>query len=376
MSHRPRVLHVGKFYFPHRGGIETYLKAICGSLRDHVDLQVIVANDGRETVEDVVDGIKITRVATLCQLASASICPGLAKKISESDADLVHLHFPNPPAAMAFLASGHRGRLVIGYHSDVVRQRTLNTLLAPVLERIFRRASAVIASSQKYLDSSSVLSDWAARCQVIPYGIGVNRYKFCDAEQVAAIRKQFGPRLVMAAGRLVYYKGFEYLIRAMKDAPGNLIIAGSGPMRAKLQHEIDEGGLAHRVVILGDQDDLVPYYQAADVFVLPSVMRSEAFGIVQLEAMACGKPVINTSIDSGVPSVSLHGSTGLTVPPANPKELAAAISLLLEDRDLRESYGRNARRRVQQEFTLERMASRTLQLYDEVLSAKPVREVC
>lgn len=376
MSRRPRVLHVGKFYSPHRGGIETYLKSICGALRDKLDLHVIVANDGRETVEDVVDGIKVTRVATLCRLASASICPGLAKAIRDADADLVHLHYPNPPAAIAYLASGHRGRLVIGYHSDVIRQRTLNTLLAPVLERTFHRASAVIASSQRYLDSSPVLSDWTARCQVIPYGIAAKRYEFCDTAQVAAIRKQFGPHLVMAAGRLVYYKGFEYLIRAMKNTPGSLIIAGNGPLRARLQREIDESGLAERVVILGDREDLTPYYHAADVFVLPSVMRSEAFGIVQLEAMACGKPVINTSLDSGVPSVSVHGMTGLTVPPANPAELAAAIGLLLEDRDLRESYGRNARRRVQQEFTLERMASCTLQLYDEVLSAKPVREAC
>jgi glycosyltransferase involved in cell wall biosynthesis len=371
MTRRLKVLHVGKFYPPHRGGIETYLKALCGSLHDDVDQHVIVANNSRETVEDIVDGIPVTRIGALWRMASASICPGMAQRIRASDADLVHLHFPNPPAAVSYLTSGHRGKLIIGYHSDVIRQRTLNLLFAPLLDRTMHIASAVVASSQRYIDSSPVLDPYRGRCQVIPYGVAWQRYEQFDAAQVAAIRKQFGPRLVMAAGRLVYYKGFEYLIRAIKSAPGHLIIAGAGPLRASLQHEIERWGLGDRAMILGDQEDLTPYYHAADVFVLPSVLRSEAFGIVQLEAMACGKPVVNTALDTGVPSVSIHGVTGLTVPPRNVEALAAAIGLLMEDRDLRETYGRNARRRVQQEFSLELMASRTLQLYWKVVDGKP-----
>jgi rhamnosyl/mannosyltransferase len=156
----------------------------------------------------------------------------------------------------------------------------------------------------------------------------------------------------------------------MTEVRGKLLIIGDGPLRGKLRDLVAELGLAERVVFLGEvqNEAVIPYYHAVELFALASVARSEAFGIVQIEAMAAGIPVVNTSLDSGVPFVSLHERTGLTVPPENPSALAAAINRLLDDPDLRRSLGNAARLRARQEFSIEGMTSRTLALYDSVMS--------
>src|SRR5208282_387744 len=162
---------------------------------------------------------------------------------------------------------------------------------------------------------------------------------------------------------------FEYLIRAMAKVNGELIIIGDGPLRGFLENEAQAIGVRSRVHFLGEVQNtqLSAYYHASDVFVLPSVARSEAFGIVQLEAMACGKPVVNTQLDSGVPYVSLDGETGFTVEPRDSNALAVAISTLLDEHALRARFGAAARRRVEKEFNAELMARRTLDVYQEVM---------
>jgi glycosyltransferase involved in cell wall biosynthesis len=364
-----RVLQVGKFYPPHMGGIETHLQALCGGLRNHVDLGVLVSNDDRRTVTDVVDGVRVLRVSTLATVFSTAISPALAPRIRAWDADLVHIHLPNPTAVLAYLASGHRGRLVITYHSDTVKQKVLGRLFEPFLRAALSKSAAIIVTSPNYLKTSPALQPFRDRCHVIPYGIDTSQFEQCEPEARDRIRQRYGERLVISVGRLVYYKGFEHLIRAMADVRGKLVIVGDGPLRGELQNLAAQLGIADKIVFAGEIQNagVTPYYHAADVFALASVARSEAFGIVQIEAMAAGLPVINTSLDSGVPYVSLHEQTGLTVPPANPPALAAAINRILDDADLRNSLGRAGVRRAQQEFSLESMLTRTLQLYQTVV---------
>jgi glycosyltransferase involved in cell wall biosynthesis len=368
---RLRVLQIGKFYPPHMGGIETHLQALCGALSRHVDPQVIVSNDDGRTIEEVLDGVPVLRVGTMFTAFSAAICPAMVSSIRRSKADLVHLHLPNPTAVLAYLASGHRGRLVITYHSDTVRQKVLGALFQPLLRAILRRSAAIVATSPNYLRSSSVLSAFRDRSHVIPYGIETSQFECCDPEAVKRIREQYGERLIISVGRLVYYKGFEYLIRAMLHVRGRLLLVGGGPLRAQLENLAAGLGIADKVVFLGEIQNaaIIPYYHAADLFVLPSVARSEAFGIVQIEAMAAGLPVVNTRLDSGVPYVSVHEETGFTVPAGSPEALTDAINRLLDDPELRKSFGRAGVCRAKREFSLESMTNRILRLYEAVLNA-------
>jgi len=364
-----RVLHVGKFYPPHMGGIETHLEALSRELTKIVDLRVVVASDGSRSAEELIDGVRVLRVATPVNLFSAPVCPGIVSQIRRTQADILHIHLPNPIAVLSSLAAGHRGHLVITYHSDTVRQKFLGQLFEPFLQAILRRSSVVIATSSAYLDSSPFLSAHRDKCRVIPYGIDTHQFQKCESDAVDRIRREHGDRLVISVGRLVYYKGFEYLIRAMADVRGKLLIVGDGPLRGQLETLVDRLGIRDKVIFTGEIDNsqTAPYYHAAKVFVLASIARSEAFGIVQIEAMAAGLPVINTRLESGVPFVSLHGQTGLTVEPANPSALASAINRLLDNPDLRNSLGVAGVQRANAEFSLERMATRTVQLYNEVM---------
>jgi rhamnosyl/mannosyltransferase len=220
------VLHLGKFYLPYRGGIESHLHALCRELTKSITINVIVANETRRLRENEVDGVKVRRLPRLLNLWATPICPTIIREIRAAHADIVHLHLPNPLAALAYLASGHRGRLVIAWHSDIVRQQTIAKLLRPFDEVLLSRASALIASSPNYVDSSAVLSRNRDRCRVIPYGIDANEFLPRDPETSAKIRKRYGPRIVLAVGRMVYYKGFEYLIRAMAGVRGHLLLVG------------------------------------------------------------------------------------------------------------------------------------------------------
>jgi glycosyltransferase involved in cell wall biosynthesis len=369
----PTILHVGKFYPPHKGGIETHLQALCQALVSTHNVRVLVSSDDRNTHHETMSGVPVSRLAKPLTLFSTPLCPAMPIHIRSAEADIVHIHLPNPAAVAAYLASGHRGRLVFTYHSDTVRQRILGALFQPMLHAALRRSAAIIATSPDYLRTSPILASYQDRCHVIPFGIALERFERCDPAEVAKIHRQHGERLILSVGRLVYYKGFEHLIRAMARVRGKLLIVGDGPLRSKLENLMHEVGVAGKVVFAGAirDEQMVPHYHASSLFALASIARSEAFGIVQIEAMAAGIPVVNTRLDSGVPFVSLHEQTGLTVPPADPEALAGAINRLLDDEALRKQFGEAARRRARQEFALETMTTRTLALYDSVMNRQP-----
>ncbi len=368
-ARRLRILHVGKFYPPHMGGMETYLQVVCRGLQHHHEVEVLVASDTPHDEIDQDEGIKVVRAGTMFTAASTSFCRGMVRRLRQTKVDLIHLHMPNPSATLAYLIARPKAPLVITYHSDIVRQKILGRAIAPILHAALKRAAAIITTSPQYLATSPTLQPHLDHCRVLPYGIPVDAFNQVNPAGIAAIRERFGSRIILSVGRLIYYKGFDVLIRAMKDVNGHLLIIGDGPMREELQRLIAELDLSARVTLLNEiqNDEIVDYYRASDVFALASIARSEAFGIVQLEAMACGVPVVNTRLDSGVPYVSLDGQTGITVPPNDVAALAAAINQLLDDPDLRARYGQAGRNRVAEEFTSEVMTRRMLELYEEVM---------
>jgi len=364
-----RVLQVGKYYPPVRGGMETHLQLLCGELRRRVALEVIVSNVAPRTVHEVVDAVPVTRCARLALVASTPICPTMPRELSSRHYDVLHLHFPNPMSVLSYLASRAPAshRLVITYHSDVVRQRRLLKLFRPFMHKVLQRADAIICTSKNYLASSEELQPFRAKCHSIPLGIDLSRFSDIERHEVEAarVRERFPGLRIIGVGRLIYYKGFEHAIRAMRKVDGHLLIVGDGPLRRSLAALASECGVAERVHLLGnlDEDATMAHYLASDVFVLPSVARSEAFGVVQLEAMACGLPVVNTALDSGVPFVSRDGESGFTVPPGDPDALASAMSRLKDAPELRRTLGSAGRKRVHLEFSKETMAERVLEIY-------------
>jgi glycosyltransferase involved in cell wall biosynthesis len=367
---RYRVMHLATYSVPHVGGVEMHMHELCKALSTQVDIREIGGGGPRfRSAQHVIDGFPVTQLATPLTLRSATICPEIPLAIRSSKADLVHLHMPNPFGAAAYLLSGHRGPLIVTWHFDVVRQRLMKKLFKPLFKRILNRAWAVVATSPNIARSSEMLQEFSDRVRVIPYGIDYEPYNRNRDSEVAAIKHRYGSRIVLGVGRLIYYKGFQYLLSAMSEVNAKLLIVGEGPLREELERQVQADNIADRVEFLGEKtpEQLIPFYQACDVFVLSSV-RGEAFGIVQLEAMAAGKPVVNTMLDSGVPFVSRDHESGYTVSPRDSKGLAKAINRLLDDEPLRLRYGCQARLRVQREFSVRKMTQATLKLYGEALS--------
>ena len=372
MPDRLRVLHIGKYYPPVPGGMERVLQLLCEGERGHVDSRVLVAGLERTTRRAVENGVPVTRAGSLAMIGTVGLSAALPFELRRMQADVTVLHEPNPVALVADFLTRRRGPLVVYFHSEVVRPQWKYALLyRPFLARVLDRADRIIVASPPIAATATQLAGHRQKCVVIPYGIDLAAFEMTPAvqRQVAAIRAESTLPLILFVGRLVPYKGVDVLIRAMVDAPARLAIVGDGPLRQSLQQLAIELGLSDRVRVVGGvpDADVIALYHACRFFVLPSVTRAEAFGMVQIEAMACRKPVISTDLPSGVPWVNRHGETGWVVPPGDVAALHEAMMGLLADAALCDRLGAGARLRVEQEFTSRRMAERTVALYEEVV---------
>jgi glycosyltransferase involved in cell wall biosynthesis len=370
-----RVLHVGKFYPPVPGGMEQVLESLCCAPESGIDNRVLVANTGRPTVREVVRGVPVTRVGTIGAAGSVPIAPGLPLELRRARADLVVLHEPNPWALLSLAVVPLRAPLVIWFHSEVVRPRLQYALFYhPLARAVYARARRIIVSSPALGEHAAALAPYRDRIAVIPFGIDVSRWQATPAvcAQASAIRAACGGRpLVVFAGRMVPYKGVDVLLRALAGLDAAAVLAGDGPWRGRWMALARELGIGDRVRFAGEvpHEELAALYHACDVFVLPSVTRAEAFGYVQLEAMACARPVVSTRLPSGVPWVNRDGETGLTVAPGDAGALGRAIGALIGDPDLRRRMGTAGRARVLSEFTMARMRAAATALYRDVAGA-------
>ena len=363
-----KVLQLGKFYDPFIGGMETVLREICESLAEQVQFQVIVANTRCRT-EHENRKVPVTRVASMGKLFSCSMAPSFPLWARKFDPDLIHVHLPNPLAELSALIADRDIPVVAQFHSDIVRQRNLLRLYKPFLDAFYRRANCIVVPTPMHIEISRFVSKYRKKCRIVPFGVPLSRFELDETGRKKVDDLRDGLPSVLCVGRLVSYKGVEFLIRALEGMKARLWIAGAGPLEGSLRDLAQEKGLANRVEFLGEisNQDLVAYYHACDVFVLPSITNAEMFGVVQLEAMACRKPVISTNLPTGVPWVNQHGNTGYVVPPGNAAELAKRIQQLVSDPQLRQEMGEAGRIRVEQHFTSTKMAAGMLQVYQEML---------
>jgi len=362
------ILHIYKDYPPVPGGIEGHLRDLAEGLaaRGHRITVLVTSTDRRTWIEHPVPRLTIMRAARLAHVASTPLSPALVNIARCLRADIVHLQFPYPPGDLAALAVRGRPPLIISYQSDIVRQKTLLRIYRPLLEFTLRHATRIIASSPGYIASSPFLRRYAARCEVIPIGIDINRFTPGAPHQASGTP----PRLLFV-GRLRYYKGLHILLDAMRQVPGvELWIAGSGPERARLEAQVATTGLRERVQFRGDiaEADLPALYRQADIFVLPSHLRAEAYGIVLVEALASGLPCISTALGTGTDFVNLHEQTGLVVAPGDAVALAAAIKRLSSDAALRARYGAAGRKRAERLFARDRMLDEIEQVYEDIVN--------
>lgn len=372
-----KILQLGKFY-PIQGGVEKVMyDLMTGLTQRYQDVSCDMLCVAAEPMPQV---IKLSNQSTLyCaklgkKLFSTMLSYDIIRMMKEkcNTYDIIHIHHPDPMVALALKMSGYKGKVVLHWHSDILKQKLLLKFYRPLQNWLINRSDVIIGTSPKYLEESPHLKNFSVKKVAIP--IGINPV-ISDSEKVKMLRGEYpGKNIIFSLGRLVGYKGYSYLIDSAKYLPDNfvILIGGSGPLKEELQSQISENNLDSRVKLLGrvSDKDLVSYYGACDVCVMSSIWKTEAFGIVQIEAMSCGKPIVATHIpESGVDWVNKDGYSGLNVPPENPKAIADAILSITSNEESYNSYCLNSKKRFDDTFTLPMMVSSVRKLYDSILDS-------
>lgn len=368
-----RILQLGKFY-PIRGGVEKVMYDLMVGLSDRgVRCDMMCAESfGKGSVRDTGAGSKVLSFHTWAKVASTTIAPSMIQALRAQAHlyDLIHVHHPDPMAAIALRLSGYNGPVVLHWHADIIKSKPLLSFYEPLQDWLLRRADVVVTTSPQIKDDSKPLRRYSAKVKCIPIGIAGME---ADAGGAAVLRRRLGDRkIVFSLGRLVPYKGYQHLISAAAHLPQDyvVVIGGEGPLRGQLEQQRDAMGLADRVIFTGRIDDeLLPaYFTACDMFCLPSVLKTEAFGIVQIEAMSLGKPVVATILKgSGTAWVNRHNVSGLNVEPGQPRKLAEAIRAIGDSEAEARRLGVGAKLRFMSEFTLGLMVDRCYGLYKDLI---------
>ncbi|HRY76883.1 MAG TPA: glycosyltransferase [Candidatus Paceibacterota bacterium] len=342
-----KILQVNKLYYPWIGGVETVVQQIAEGLRDKAQMEVLVCQPKGKGRTEVINGIKIHKAAswgmTMGMPISLSFFRLFKKLIKEND--LIFLHHPYPLGFLAYYLFGRSKKMVVWYHSDIVKQKFSGFLFSPILRAVLKKSRKIFVSNPNLFESSGMLKKFQNKCVVVPFGIKPEFFQASGGilEQAQEIRKKFGEPLVLAIGRLTNYKGFEYLIEASRNVNAKFLLIGEGTLKNKLLRRIRRFHLGNKFFLIPPVSDLLPYYHACDVFVLPSTKKSEAFGLVLLGAMACAKPVISTRLGTGTSFVNQDKKTGFVVEPKNSSSLAKSLNDLITDDALKAALGQRAK---------------------------------
>jgi rhamnosyl/mannosyltransferase len=362
-----KVLQVNKLYYPHTGGIENHVRMISEGLLDqNIDVDVLSSTQNHIGKTQTYNDIPVSKVTRITSIQSVPLSPSFPWHLRKKalDSDLVHYHLPNPLGVVsALLSSVLDIPSVATYHSDIIRQERSLKIYQPIVNRFLSKMDQIITTSPALMKNSELLQTFTGKCKSIPLAVDP---EFLNSDFHASAVDQ---PVILFVGRLSYYKGITYLIQAMKFVNGLLLIAGDGTDRTPIKSTAKRVGVFDRIRFLGHVSDdmLIKLYDSADVFVLPSVEPSEAFGIVQLEAMSRQVPVVNTSLPTGVPWVSKDGITGLTVPPQDIESLAEAINELLDNPEKRNQLGYQGRNRVEKKFTRSQLIDNILSVYQNLI---------
>lgn len=363
-----RVLHFYKTYWPDTfGGVERTIHAIatgCHPYGIESDVLSLSPNPAAEPL--AFDGHQVFQVKLDFDVASTGFSRAAFARFRDlsHQADVIHYHFPWPFMDLVDLVTAHHKPVVVTYHSDIVKQKSLLRLYGPLMHSFLSRADRIVATSPNYLATSGVLSRYSDKVDVIPLGLDEADYPAPDPQRVAYWSARFPTGFFLFVGVLRYYKGLHILLDAAALTGLPIVLVGGGGLKEELEGRILKEGLS-QVHLLGSlpDDDKGALLSLCRAFVFPSHLRSEAFGLSLVEAAMAAKPMISCEIGTGTSFVNIHGQTGWTVPPEDAARLGKALQGFWDDPDEAVRLGQAARLRYEALFTAERMAESYAQLY-------------
>ncbi|MGB9675010.1 MAG: glycosyltransferase, partial [Candidatus Nanoarchaeia archaeon] len=326
---------------------------------------------GNRTEENVYNGFKFHSCKTNLKFASAPLSMDFIKCFKKlvKKYDLIHIHSPNPVAEILSIFSSKP--IIVHWHSDIVKQKILYMFYKPFQQVFLKKARKIICTSPQYLESSKQITNYKEKAIIIPSGLNPKRltYNVSNTEFLKLKEKIKDKKIVLSVGRLVYYKGFKYLIKSAKFLPDDVVvvIGGSGPLYNELKKLVEKLDLKDKIFLTGKIKDTGIFIKNCDVFCLPSIERAEAFGLVLVEALYYGKPLVTTEVyGSGMSYINKNGETGFVVPSKNPKALAEAIIKILSNKKLYQKFSKNALKRFK-EFKISSIGNKIINLYKEIL---------
>lgn len=372
-----QVLNVYRTYFPDPpGGLQEAIRQTCyatSSLDVNNVIYTLSPNHDPKLIS--FPEAKVMRERSWIAPASCDIGGLTAFKTYRhlvQQSDLIHCYHPWPFADLLSLSYPSRKPMLLTYISDVVRQKLLGSLYAPLMWRTLNQVNIIVANCPSYVETSPVLSEKKIRDKVRVIPLGINEYGYpqsMDDKVFDRININSNEPYFLFLGVLRYYKGLHTLIEAARNLNAKVLIAGSGPEESNLKKQVELLGLKN-IIFAGQvtNQEKVSLIKNCTALVLPSHLRSEAFGMVLVEASMFGKPMISCEIGTGTSYVNLHGETGLVVKPASSYELHNAMRDMLGDQSEVQTFGKNARARYESLFSGEALGRAYKAVYDELLS--------
>ncbi len=395
MKHFPFVLHLAKYFPPFKGGMENFLFDLVNAQSNYCEVRAIVHSFNgfhgpgqKYAARTINDRLKVFQVRSYGEVSYAPISPSfpvvLHELLQKQRPHILHIHLPNTSAFWGLgLKAARLVPWVVHWHSDVVpskldsRLALLYKVYRPFERALLNRAASIIVTSPEYLGGSKTLKPFRHKCQVIPLGLAPERLpprSDLPLDWAESMWEQKENLRVLSIGRLTYYKGHDVLIRAVKDVPAcRVIIAGKGDREKSLRRLIETTGNARRVHLAGFLPDreLFALLATADVLCLPSLEKTEAFGLVLLEAMHYGKALIASDIPgSGVGWVVRKSGAGLLFPPGDWRALAEILLRCASDRVRLERLGARGPVALSKYFHIDRVAEQIQCVYEKVLKSR------
>jgi len=368
-----KILHLGKYYYPYTGGIETVTKDICEGMAEkghHVS--VLCSNDKNKTEFKNINNVEITYSSRLLTLLSQPINLFLAMTLFKKmkSYDVIHVHSPNPFAELLALFIPRSIKVVGTHHADVTRQKLFLFFYKHLYNAFLKRCDRIYVATENHIKYSDFVNNYESKCEVIPFTINEDRFEKTEyVKKLSESIKIENGEFALFVGRLVSYKGLDILLSAAKTIKGNVLIVGEGPLKSKLENRIKNEGISN-VKLLGridDKDHFSAIYHASRFMLLPSITKAENFGVVQIEAMFCRKPMIVTNIKSGVPLVGQDNVTTFVVPPSDSNSLSEKANILFENDDLCREMGLNAMKRYYKLYTKDKFEQLHESSYESLL---------